>query len=166
VAARRRRASGRGARSGPKNQLWSAVISENVALAAAAVSNDDIVAPTDWVVGVGLEHATVLRCRGFLSVVPDGAADGALFAAIVKVDDAVADLDPGAIATYTTEDVLWSWCLQWEASSIGAPAQTVIDVKAMRRISTQDSIRLCLSAVGTQARVSFICRALVRRGGN
>ncbi len=127
--------------------------------------NDIISAHVDWSGAAGNDRATLLRTRGWFSVVNDAAADGAFHWYIAMQDADLVPPAPTLAATYDEEDILATGGYQFEASTI-KPFLYQIDVKAMRRMSRDDNIVFVSRATGAAVRISFVMRALVRRGGN
>ncbi len=164
----RSRAARRG--RGPKNNVWTVVASMNDSVAGAATETLRIATEADWsgASAASMRHATLLRIRGWLSVVNDAAADGA-FAWYISVGDQ--DLTPPAAtaaATYGDMDVIMSGGGQFEASTLGDPQPFTVDVKAMRRFTSNDDIFFTISSstAGASIKFSTVLRALIRVGGN
>jgi len=169
--ARRR---GRSVSRGPKNNIWTVVILDVVSI-TTSVTEANIVEPDDWQPSTsGFERATLLRIRGWLCAasIPTDVNAASLMAMIYVCDADDSVNSPSAVASYTKEDVLWSYGWSWpgaNAASVEKPSSTtvMVDVKAMRKISSAQEVRL--SVVGsdaTTATVSGVLRALIRKGGN
>ena len=159
---------------GPKNQIWTVLVIEDVAVSNTAV-DQIIVASADWSRGGSFEKATILRTRGWLSVAsdPTQTVRSGFFAAVYHVDEDNVAVAADAAALYSDEDVLWTGGFMIPAGNAGAveiPPVFVfdIDVKSMRKTNNGQELRLALVAgtSGLTTRVSGVLRALVRVGGN
>jgi len=157
---------------GPKNNVWTAVVFDDVVISTTVIETA-IVAPGDWQPssGVGFEHATLLRIRGWLSLARNDNEDvfGATFLMIYVTDADDPTNDPSLAATYSTEDVIWSSGIAYSAkgaASVEAGPTTVIDVdvKAMRKINSAQQVRIALvSSSASFVIVSGVLRGLVRK---
>ena len=163
----------RGKSSGPKNQLWTAVLFNGAPVSDSPAIEGGIVEPADWSSAAGFEKATLLRIRGWLSIVPvaSSASAGTCFIAIYKVDadDPVRAFDN--VVEYVDEDVIWTGGVSWTAATATpdlVPKTLVVDVKSMRKIDVAQEIRVSFvcGAVNDDCLVSGVLRALVRKGGN
>ncbi len=170
--ARRRR--GFSARRGPKNQIWTVIVIEDVAVANTAVDSI-IVASSDWSRGGSFEKATVLRTRRWLSIStsPTQTVKAGFFAAIYAVDEDNTAVAAHLPALYSDEDVLWTGGFMIPAGNATAVERPAafnfdIDVKSMRKINNGQELRLAtvVGASGLTTRMSGVIRALVRIGGN
>jgi len=160
--------------SGPKNQVWAALALVGIVVDDTPVVSANIVQSLDWVARGGFERATLLRIRGWLSFTPPVAVPSTIFWCVGRVDNGVgvAALDPTLVATYVNEDIL---ATGGQAVAVTAAANDLIvpnvdvDIKAMRKISVADEIRLAMRTTGPAAAgwtVNGVLRALVRIGGN
>jgi len=169
----RRRSRGFSRASGPKNQLWTVFVAEQLNI-QSSITELVLVQSSDWAIGGGLERATLLRIRGWFSAAPLKAdvSKGALFACIYKVDEDGLPVSPLTAAMYTDEDVLWTGGMQVSGVTAGTVEarpgfQFDVDVKSMRRFTSGEEIRLSLAtAVGLDFDLSGVMRCLVRKGGN
>jgi len=163
-------------RRGPKNNLWTVILSANDVTATLATSAQPIVASSDWRRGsaTSAEMATLLRIRGWVTMVPDQVAGvhstGSWFSYIMVVDEDAASPPASSVSTYGDEDVIWtSGGAFAETSATQAPVvdRTFIDVKAMRRIKSGQEVRHVMTNL-TDGNVlqSNVIRALLRVGGN
>jgi len=93
---------------------------------------------------------------------------------IVTLDDKGAPLvddDPTLAATYTTEDVLWTYGVTvavTQALSDLVMVTVPIDIKAMRRVTNGHDLRMTLRSTGPAAAswtVNGALRSLVRKSG-
>ena len=165
------RARGVRRKSGPKNNVWSVVVMNQVAVSTTVIEFP-IVESADWQGGIqGFQHGTLLRIRGWMSTaqVNTTAASVAVFAAVYVVDEDEATNDPSALVTYTDEDVLWTGGIQFTGGTTTAPGHSQlwdVDVKTMRKINSGQDVRMTIVATGASILVSGILRGLVRRGGN
>jgi len=169
--ARRR---GRSVSRGPKNNIWTVVLLDNQAISTSVVEAN-IVEPDDWQPSTsGFERATLLRVRGWLAFTGNqpSLVVSSMFAAIYVTDADDSVNSPAAVATYTKEDVLWTWGVQVpaiESGGIEAVPMTyvAVDIKAMRKIDSARELRLTLvGSVAFTGTVSGVLRALIRKGGN
>ena len=161
-----RRSYSRGAKRGPKNQVWTAVLSTGSAVSSVSTTQFEIVNQADWSAGkAGLERATLLSIRGEIECRTTSASVGPMFLVICKADETFV-MDPATASEYENADILWTGVFQ-------NPAEAAIlkgfkfDIKAMRRITNKDKIVLYMTSVGSASfSVSGIIRGLVRVGGN
>jgi len=170
-----RRIRGRsGVSRGPKNNVWSVVLAQNVALSDTIIEAV-IVNPAEWQGSANsFQRATLLRIRGWLSYCSDAedASAGAFFACIYVVDENENALSPLTAATYTDDDVLWTGGVQSGSLGTGAVETRIpyvwdVDVKAMRKLDSSREVRLSVvCTTGLDGRFSCGLRALVRKGGN
>jgi len=168
-----RRRTSRATRKGQNNQTWGAVVFEQTVDDAPAIEVE-IMTGADWSVGSGLERATLLRVRGWLSAVPSSpvaTADGGLYLQVYLTDvDSPLGQPPDTALAYV-EDSLWTGGTMFGPGHANAVEglrayQFSFDVKAMRRVTSDQSLRLIM--VTTSARfmvVGGLARALVRRSG-
>ena len=159
---------------GPKNNIWSVVLLDEVVVGTAAVEGDIVNAAELQGAGTGFQRYTLLRIRGWLSVSKPVASVVAqnLFMIIYTTDANAGTVDALNATTYAVEDILWTGGVGYPANGVGAveaqpPTQIHVDVKAMRKIDTSRDVRFAFegSAVGTMT-VSGLLRGLVRKGGN
>ena len=172
-----RRSSSRG----PKNNVWTAIILNEVLLAAGANSVSSIVTSADWSNEPFGERATVLTIRGWLSVTAQAdtltKSEGQIFWYIGKVDGALPIVDipvADSVVTYTQTNILDTG--GFVASSVlggvgGLAAQRShsweVNVKTMRKIRSGEDINLMVTnGTGDDIRVGGVLRALLRKGGN
>jgi len=174
MAGRRRGSSRAVRRSGPKDQTWTTVLLDNTVVDDNPTVGADLVIPADWGAGAGLERATVLRVRGWLTFQPPVALPSTCFMAIETQDQGLgaAAVDPTLPAFYADEDVVWtrgvSVAVTAAANDLYVPTLDV-DVKAMRKITSGMVLRLSMRTngpVGAQWTVNGVLRTLVRIGGN
>jgi len=162
---------------GPKNNLWTVVLSNQVSVVSGAQTRHQIVGSTDWLRGVvgGSERATILRVRGYVSFSPKiltgTIAGGAFLGYVTVVDEDVAiDASPLLASTYIDEDILWTRGESFPFEDAGDGVRSVnwdIDIKAMRKIRIGQELRFVWtnSSPGTVS-VTLALRALLRIGGN
>ena len=166
----------RGARrsSGPKNNIWTSVLAAGSSIAAAAIPNFNIVQGTDWErSAAGKEIGTLLSIRGYLTVqnqlIDEALGSGQLMAYIGKFDAGEGVINPGVVGTYVAEDILWT-------GGKAMPAVAAADhwdgwhvefnVKAMRRISSGEEIRLVIANQSANAvQATMVIRGLIRASG-
>ena len=173
--ARRGRGSARGVarRSGPKNQIWTVVTANELAITTGSTSISSIVQDSDWTSGQGQERATILRVRGWLNFggrVNAGVTGEGIIGAYISVQaDEVTPTGALLTASYIDQDILWTSGHFFPLVATAEPLpsfDTVIDIKAMRRIRAGQRMTLVVTnnlADGTVT--SFVVRALVKRGG-
>ena len=164
----------RAVRRGPKNQVWAALVLSNIVVDDNPVITANLVEDGDWTTVGGLERATILRVRGWLTASPPVALPSTLFLAIAPQDTqaGVAGLDPTAAATYGLEDIVWtdgvSVAVTAAANDLVSP-KLIVDIKSMRKISSGIQLRIAMKTngpVGAGWTVSGVFRTLVRLGGN
>ncbi len=164
----------RGVSRGPKNNIWSVILIEDLTIATTAIEADIVTLSDIQAAGTGFERFTLLRVRGWISVSKNVAnqINSTLFMAIYTVDTDAAVADPSNANFYTEEDVLWTGGINQVANGAGAvesqsPVLMPVDVKAMRKIDSGRDVRF--SAIGSAAggqRISAVFRGLTRKGGN
>ena len=176
MAGRRGRSRGSRSTRGPKNQTWTVVAASNQTFDNTPTVEELIVIGSDWTANAsGTERGTLLRMRGWLSVAMPSqtTAQQSVFAAIyIAASDSPVAATPPDDSGFYDLDVLWTggvFLPGGEATSVEPPRphSWEIDVKAMRRLTSEQEVRLALIGTGT-AVVSYstIIRALMRRGGN
>jgi len=171
--AHRRRAGG--FRSGPKNNIWTSVLTEEEVVGTTPIENN-IVQASDWTpANSGFERGTLLRIRGWLTVTasPVTAPIANFFAVIYLTDESNGVVDFSLLASYQTEDVLWTWGGQFAAGNAAAVEgrdihrEAIIDVKSMRKVTVGQQVRLSVVAdTGSAVSMSGLIRGLMRKGGN
>ena len=171
-----RRRFGRAVRRGPKNNIWTVILMDELTVGTTAIEVN-IVQGSDWTGSVGgFQRATVMRVRGWLSVSADPTLTVATsyFMMIYVTDEDTAVQDPSALQTYADEDILWTGGFALAAGNAGAVEQrkavydTVIDIKSMRKLSIGQELRLSMISGDSGAAISVagLLRGLVRKGGN
>ena len=165
----------RGRRSfskGPKNNVWSVVILEDVLVDDTPTIEASIAVPGEWQPAAsGFEHATLLRIRGWLTAtaVQGLTAVQSLFAVIYVVDSDAPSTNPLSANTYSEEDVLWTYGWSWTDGGAGSVEKVTVpaihvDVKAMRKIDSSREVRLALRCSSTVVvSVAGVIRALIRK---
>jgi len=169
VAGRPRRV----ARRGPKDQLWTILVIDGLVVDDSPAVSRDIVEGADWAVGGGFEHGTILRVRGWLTLQPPAAVPSTMFMTIGPQDQVLTagNANPTLEATYLDEDILWTYGVSVAATvanDLYIPP-IIVDIKAMRKITTGVDLRLTMvtnGPVGAGWTINGVLRALVRRGGN
>jgi len=163
----------RGKPRGPKNQLWTVTLLNQAPVDDSPAIEAGIVEPADWSSVAGFERATLLRVRGWISVVPNAGVvtPGTAFMMIYKTDADDPVRAPDVVAEYADEDVMWTMGVSWgiqAADGNGAAVTVPIDVKAMRKLTVADEIRFSVvtGAATDSCTVSGVIRGLVRVGGN
>ena len=172
--ARKRRGATRSRSSGVKNQVWTALLLSGQTFDDAPVIEFPIVEETDWKARGGFEHATLLRIRGWLTFQPPAIVPSTALMCIGVVDNGVGatSLNPNDVATYTREDILWTSGISMANSGVANDVMNnpiEVDVKAMRRITNAQEVRISFVSGGPVAAtwtVNGVLRALVRMGGN
>ena len=171
----RRRGFSRAASSrGPKNNVWTTILAEDVDIGAGGLSGFNIVQDSDWTASAGSERATILRVRGWLTVHNKTSTgirgDGAFFLGIFLLDSDAATPNPSVASTYVDEDTLWTGGGMFtitDTNATGHVTDLLPDVKAMRKMRKGQELRIAVASPGlTNLRVSFVLRALLRKGGN
>ena len=152
------------------NNVWTAVVMAQVLMDTTS-QQAVIVTPDEWqAASTGFKHATLLRIRGWISIAKVQAVDTAqgIFLAIYVDDQTSGSASPGVAATYNTEDILWSGGVSFAGSDAASLESLTsfnldVDVKAMRRIDSGESVRFVFtSTVNSAAVISGVLRGLVR----
>ena len=159
---------------GPKNNVWTTVLMDDIVVATLGAAPFNIVQDTDWQAGAGQERATILRIRGWISVhnktTTGVRPDGTWFAYICVLDEDAASSDASDPATYADEDILWTDGGQFTVTDTNASGEVSyrrIDVKSMRKIRVGQQCRLVFQNSSTgDMQISGTVRALMRKGGN
>ena len=163
---------------GPKNNIWTVVLGDQISLSPQALNSARVIQDTDWVRQSGGEKATLLRVRGwwFLSAPTSDIVTvrGAVHAYMAFVDEDVGtDALPNSADAYVAEDILWTGGMALPVHPVGsAPffsGRMDIDVKAMRRFRAGQQLRFVVmnSSITTPIlEMSFLLRGLIRLGGN
>jgi len=168
---RRRRAV---ASRGPKNNIWSVILIENLVISTTTIEADIITAQDIQATTTGFQRYTLLRIRGWVSMAKavTSTTHVSMFMCIYVTDADAGVIDPTSANAYVDEDILWTGGALFEASGAGAvepaqPLQFNIDVKAMRKIDTGRDVRFAVVATNAgNVRMSATLRALTRKGGN
>jgi len=169
-----RRRHSRAVTRGPKNQVWAVSVFEQTNVpVATTVLLGVLVAGSDWnSSNSSSERATLLRIRGWMSMRQETVAGvgtpGAIFFGIFVLDEDGTTPDMSTASTYADEDILWTGGVQLpslgDASARSFTADWVVDVKAMRRITNGQGIRLAVTnPTGSTVDVSGTFRSLVRK---
>ena len=163
--------------TGPKNNIWTVVLSNQGLVTTGAQTAHVIVSTTDWQRGVigGSERATILRVRGYVSFAPKIAtgtiAGGSIVGYVTVVDEDISlDSSPSVASTYIDEDILWTRgtaiCFQDAGEAVPAVSWDM-DIKSMRKIRIGQELRFVWSnATAGSVEVTLVLRALLRVGGN
>jgi len=162
---------------GPKNNVWTVVVQDEVSIGGGGALNSSIVQGSDWERQSGSsERSTLMSIRGWFAIqsrLIAGTANsaGSLHAYIGVFDED--ETSPGAdlASTYGDEDILWIGGFSFGAAGVGFDfAQhfnAVLDVKAQRKIRNGQKVVLSFqSGLTTSVQVSGVQRALLRIGGN
>ena len=169
--ARRRQGSSRGAKRG-KNLVWTTIVNINVTvLAGATKTGTDIVSDIDWTVISGARWGTIMRTRGWFSCAPIPEAGptltgGGVFAYVGVYDKDELSKPASDADTYVDESIMATWGYQFAPHFLGEggdPWAQVVDIKAMRRITTGKELRFVMTNQMPDAlKVSLVIRALVK----
>ena len=164
-------------RRGPKNNLWSVVLQDELSLGGGGALNSNIVQGSDWERASGSsERSTLMTIRGWLSVQSRPTAGVANSAGSLHAYIGVFDEDetpPGAdlASTYGDEDILWtggySYGAAGDMADVDQAFNVIFEVKAQRKVRNGQKVVLSLqSGLTTAVQVSGVQRALLRLGGN
>jgi len=160
-----------------RDQTWAVVLVEQATFDDTPVIENDIVIGADWSATTGLERATLIAIRGWLSVtrVPTLTTLRTWYSLMYTTDREtpvlVAGTNGPADATGYVEDILWTYGGIQDVGTAGAvemPAIVTIPihVKAQRRITSETDVRIAFASSGTGTfSYSLVLRALVRRAG-
>ena len=172
--AAKRRGTSRSVRRGAKNQSWTTVLADDVTVADAASQAFNLVQDSDWVTASAAERGTILRIRGWLSVLNKTAEAarpaGSWFGYIHLLDEDALSPSGAVSATYRDEDIFWTGGGSFPAvpaTANSVVSERIIDVKTMRKIRSGQELRLILTnSTGGTMQTAMVLRTLVRRGGN
>ena len=169
-----RRGVRRGFSKGPKNNVWSVIVIEDLTIGTSTteadiVTSSDLQAPLS-----GFQRFTLLRIRGWISVSKAVAntVASSLFMMIYTIDTDAGVSDPTNANDYVEEDVLWTWGHAQAANGAGAVESNdsvfiPVDVKAMRKIDSFRDVRFAVVSTGVGGvLLSAVLRGLTRKGGN
>ncbi len=165
----------RSVKRGPKNQVWTTILNQSVTIIAGATkTGTNIVQDDDWSGANGQERATILRVRGWFSLVNKFAtgsfAGGGFFAYVGLYDNDELSAPANLAGTYAAEDIMATWGKEFaftDTGTVGDVWSEVIDIKAMRKIRTGQALRfVATNSTANDAKISLVIRALVRKGGN
>ena len=155
------------------DNIWTVVLTEFAGIPAAGQVDYDIVAPTDWErSSAGLERGTLLSVRGYMSmtnrIVSESLGSGSVMGYLAKYDIGETSSAPNVVNTYAEEDILWTGGRAIPFTNVDTPWNGwhhEFDVKAMRRITSGDNIRLVLKNLTVNLiYVTMVIRGLVRVG--
>ncbi len=135
---------------------WVRTLFKGVSFDDDPVVETDLVAGVDWTIGSLNEKATLRRIRAKLGIRPPTVDFASVvFMAIYRTDVDNIPVDPD-LAAILAEDLLFMESMVWPgavATHVEAPAPQYfdVDVKAMRRIGTDEVIRMGIisSTAGT-----------------
>jgi len=158
----RSRRPARGARR-KKNYLWTSALADKVDVGVGSTVTT-ILQPTDWERSAqGFERATLTRIRGYIAFYANTLGTAQCFNYIGVYDEDESSSLADVVATYDSEDILWTWG-SGQVSTIEAirPTTVVVDVRVKRRLTSAQEIRLVSSASAADI-ISYNCvlRALV-----
>jgi len=150
-----------------QEHAWTTLL-DSTTVANGIIRFDSLVQPTDWIVRIGYATCTLVRIRGHMSFFPasNTSAVASVRAAIVIADEDDASFNPVSATEYDEADVLWTWngyCAASQDNWRGVP-ETVIDVKAKRKIKRNDYVYLVYanSTAGALNTISIIPNVTVR----
>lgn len=171
MAQRFRRSVRRGRRNG-KNLTWITVVVKASLLENTPTQIAQLVIPSDWSLVTGFDRATLVRIRGWLSIgqvtVGTSADATAAYAAIALQDGSSADvMNPSVASDYDDYDVLWTGgCGVTAGAAAGSYYAANIDIKAKRRLTTQEEVSLFtfldIDTAAPRVNYNGVLRALVQ----
>jgi len=165
VAARRQRNAFRGRPR--REKVWTVQLIEGSVVVDITPVNVNLVDNTMWsTTNLAVDHATLIRIRGMLSVRRSAAIVGTWFANIRVVRQAEGLFDPSTIAAYQNEPVLWTAMGIFGSTDLAQPT-TVIDVKAMRKINDDEIVIFSIGTKGlsgAEVTFSLLLRSLLMKG--
>jgi len=169
-----RRSGFRGSRSTKERgqNVWTTVLSAQSSIATGVTIERDIVADSDWSTTAGTSRATLMRIRGYFSVIhkltTGSFADAPVLAYIAIFDEDETSPAATDVNTYSDEDVIWTAGHLFafaDTGTVGPTWQQEIDVKAQRKIKNGQEVRLVITnAASISVSVTLVVRALLRRG--
>ncbi len=177
----RRRASRRGHSNVLRNQVWIVDVLDAVNVDDTPVVEEVLLTGSDWTQLDGTERGLLVTIRGWLRAYAIGQETiRAALGCLIYVTDtdapvlAVGSNGPWDPSAYL-EDILWTGgglSGGAQATTLEAPrpftiGETSIHVKAMRRIKTDQQVRIAMvmNTAGNAVSVNGVLRTLVRRSG-
>ena len=160
-----------------KNNVWTAVLAQELPMAASTQLELNVAQPSDWAFGVG-QRATLLTVRGYLSICGSNddtvKVEGAVLWYIAPVDaDIPTAQAPQTVGTYVEEDILSTGGHIFENynPAVSSPGRATrnwdINVKTMRKLPPDMTVRFVLAnRTSGEVKVTAVMRALLRKGGN
>jgi len=162
----RRRAPVGGGRA-RRNLVWTVqLFADAVATPGAGAIHLNLADNTMWSLSsLSVQKATVVRIRGTLAIRRSSAFVGSWFANIRVVRSGEGLFDPGVIAAYQNEPVMWTAAGIFGSTDLAQPPLD-IDVKAKRKINDDEIVVLGVGVVGASAEVTFtvLARTLLMLG--
>jgi len=121
-----------------------------------------IMGASDWERGAGVsQSATLYGIRGFLSL--NGLVASARYWAYIGMYDEGETIDaPSSVATFYSEDILWTYA--WQVPAVTLTSVTVeINVKVKRKITMDSALYLVSTAsAATAVRQVILARSVLR----
>ena len=151
----------RGASAKGKSLVWTSVATANEDV-SDATQELDIVQSADWNVAAGRKSATLLSIRGYITMRRALANRSDVLMYIAKYDEDETSASPLLASTYVDEDILWTGGYSNPPGG-NIPYTMEINIKAKRRISSGDDIRLVFIEDGVTNTMFLTCvlRALI-----
>jgi len=154
-------------------KVWTTILVEDNTLSPGGAVSFDMVADADWQPSSGTARATILRARGWLSIInkfsSGSFAGGPIFNYMHVSDEDVASPNGSLASTYTDEDILWTdghhFPFTDSGSTVMAYHRSSIDVKAQRKIKNGNEMRIVISnETPVTVAFSMVLRTLLLRG--
>jgi len=145
------------------NLVWAA-IQTTQSLITTATAAFPIIAGSDWFgAAAGRGSAMLMSIRGWISLGSVGGTATTIAMAIVKADKDTSLNSPLDVATYVEDDILWTGGWNKPASATEPFMNFDVNVKAKRKISSDDEIFLVIDAADTNVtEISLVLRGLLK----
>jgi len=156
-----------------RDLIWVTTLVQASVLESTPIDAALLVIPGDWSGGnVGFDRATLLGIRGWLNIsqvtVGTSADATGCYAAIYLTDASVAAnaMDPSDAADYAIFDTLYTDGSAINATSAGPADSKQINIKARRKITSAQSIRLAFAldadTASPRANINGVLRSLLQ----
>lgn len=157
-----------------RDLLW---VSNSVAISGGWFQTT-LLQPSDWQVAAtrSFERATLLRIVGWLSfkqVTTVAGANAALYAMILKMATAEANVDPTIITNYDDKDILWTHGAMFHGSDANTNLDSAsmielavnthrVDVRVKRKVDSSEKIQLEMASVSGTSAPGWECTGILR----
>jgi len=151
---------------GPKPKyLWTTALLDQFAT-ATTVTNVEILQASDWErSSASFERATLVRVRGWMAFRVTSLAANSLFMYVGLYDEDEASSLADVVATYDSEDILWTGGIVTAATGLSEDNTKImkVDVKVARKITSAMHLRMVFTASNSNnIVVSGVLRACIK----